>query len=94
MTGTSAAVASPVDFARYGEYTVKTRAAPDGAFVRPVYPFTGHVTADGSSGYQAEPGRYHLYVSTGLPVGAPQRHRAAADEPGGGGLALGGGPGP
>ena len=67
MTGTSAAVASPVDFARYGEYTVKTRAAPDGGFVRPVYPFTGRVTADGSSGYPAEPGRYHLYVSLACP---------------------------
>jgi glutathionyl-hydroquinone reductase len=67
MTGTSAAVASPVDFARYGEYTVKTRTAPDGGFVRPVHPFTGSVTADGSSGYRAEPGRYHLYVSLACP---------------------------
>ena len=35
MTGT-AAVASPVDFARYGEYTAKTPAATDGGLGRPV----------------------------------------------------------
>jgi putative glutathione S-transferase len=29
--------------------------------------FTGCVTADGSSGYKAEPGRYHLYVSLACP---------------------------
>ena len=66
MTGT-AAVASPVDFARYGEYTAKTPAATDGGFVRPVYRFTGRITADGASGYLAEPGRYHLYVSLACP---------------------------
>ena len=73
MTGTTAAVASPVDLTRYGEYTVKTTAPADGSFHRPVYPFTGRVTADGTSGYLAEPGRYHLYISLGLPVGAAHR---------------------
>jgi putative glutathione S-transferase len=67
MTGTTAAVASPVDFTRYGDYTAKTPAGPDGSFQRPVYPFTGRITADGSSGYPAESGRYHLYVSLACP---------------------------
>src|SRR6516164_6703803 len=67
MTGTAAAVASPVDFDRYGDYTVKRPATPDGSFQRPVYPFTGRITADGASGYPAEPGRYHLYVSLACP---------------------------
>jgi putative glutathione S-transferase len=63
----TAAVASPEDFGRYGEYTVKTPAAADGSFTRPVYRFTGRITADGGSGYPAEPGRYHLYVSLACP---------------------------
>ena len=67
MTGTTAAVASEVDFDRYGAYTVKRTAPVDGGFQRPVYPFTGRVTADGASGYRAEPGRYHLYVSLACP---------------------------
>ena len=67
MTGTAAAVASPVDFSRHGDYTVKRPATPDGSFQRPVYPFTGRITADGASGYPAEPGRYHLYVSLACP---------------------------
>ena len=88
MTGTAAAVASGVDFGRYGGYTVKRAAARDGGFQRPVYPFTGRVTADGASGYRAEPGRYHLYVSLPhlnpsrivpagplLDWGAPHHHR-------------------
>jgi putative glutathione S-transferase len=66
MTST-AAVASPVDFDRYGEYAPKAPARADGSFARPVYPFQGRITADGSSGYPAEPGRYHLYVSLACP---------------------------
>jgi glutathionyl-hydroquinone reductase len=66
MTGT-AAIASPVDFERYGEYTVKAPAAADGSFVRPLYRFTGRISADGASGYPAEPGRYHFYVSLACP---------------------------
>lgn len=71
MTST-AAVASPVDFAGYGDYSVKAPARPDGSFVRPLYGFQGRLSADGSSGYRAEPGRYHLYVS----LACPWAHRA------------------
>lgn len=39
----------------------------DGRFVRQVSAFRDRVTADGSSGYRAEPGRYHLYVSWACP---------------------------
>ncbi len=38
-----------------------------GAFVRQASAFRQWVTADGSSGFQAEPGRYHLYVSLACP---------------------------
>jgi putative glutathione S-transferase len=38
-----------------------------GAFVREASGFRGVVTADGSSGFPAEPGRYHLYVSFACP---------------------------
>ena len=41
--------------------------APDGSFRRLDSYFRDHVTADGSSGYRAEPGRYHLYVSYACP---------------------------
>ena len=60
-------VASPVDFQSYGDYSVKVPVRGDGAFVRPLYPFQGRVTADVSSGFPAEPGRYHLYVSLACP---------------------------
>src|SRR5690242_10128794 len=66
MTRT-APVASPVDFGEYGDYSVKAPVRADGAFVRPLYPFQGRITADGSSGFRAEPGRYHLYVSLACP---------------------------
>ncbi|NKE70589.1 glutathione S-transferase family protein [Candidatus Manganitrophus noduliformans] len=39
----------------------------EGEFVRQEDRFRGWVTADGSSGYPAEPGRYHLYVSLACP---------------------------
>ena len=39
----------------------------DGAFVRQRYWFRDRITADRSSGYRAEPGRYHLYVSLACP---------------------------
>jgi putative glutathione S-transferase len=39
----------------------------DGRFVRQKSRFTDRVTADGSSGYRAEPGRYHLYVARACP---------------------------
>lgn len=38
-----------------------------GRFVRQDSAFRGRVTADGSSGFKAEPGRYHLYVSYACP---------------------------
>ena len=38
-----------------------------GEFVRSESQFRARVSADGSSGYQAEPGRYHLYVSLACP---------------------------
>jgi len=41
--------------------------ATHGEFVRTVSVFRDQVTADGSSGYLAEPGRYHLYVSLACP---------------------------
>ncbi|MFC9330756.1 glutathione S-transferase C-terminal domain-containing protein [Kitasatospora sp. NPDC057015] len=50
--------ASPVDTAAHGEYRIN-RAPGD---ERPLYRFTGRITADGSSGFPAEPGRYHLYA--------------------------------
>ena len=39
----------------------------DGAFVRVDSAFRDRVTADGSSGFRAEPRRYHLYVSLACP---------------------------
>ncbi len=38
-----------------------------GKFVRSVAAFRNWITADGSSGYKAESGRYHLYVSAACP---------------------------
>lgn len=38
-----------------------------GRFVRQPNAFTDRITADGSSGYPAEPGRYHLYVAASCP---------------------------
>ena len=59
--------ASPVDFEAYGEYGPGRGFERGQAFQRPRYRFQGRITADGSSGYQAEPGRYHLYISWGCP---------------------------
>ena len=41
--------------------------ASRGEFVRTTSAFRNWVTADGSSGFPAEPGRYHLYVSLACP---------------------------
>src|ERR1700751_1784994 len=38
-----------------------------GEFHRADSVFRGRITADGSSGFKAEPGRYHLYVAHGCP---------------------------
>lgn len=39
----------------------------DGRFVREDSSFRHKITSDGSSGFKAEPGRYHLYVSYACP---------------------------
>jgi len=49
-----------------------TETSQRGEFIRQPYVFDGRITADGSSGYPAEPGRYHLYVS----LACPWAHRA------------------
>ena len=59
--------ASPVDYQAYGEYGPGRGFERGQAFQRPRYRFQGRITADGSSGYRAEPGRYHLYISWGCP---------------------------
>jgi len=43
------------------------RAASDGTFVRPASTFRDTVTADGSNGFRAEPGRYHLFLAPSCP---------------------------
>lgn len=52
------------------QFSAETSAA--GAFVRQAYTIRDRITADGSSGFPAEPGRYHLYVS----LACPWAHRA------------------
>jgi glutathionyl-hydroquinone reductase len=39
----------------------------DGKFIRPSTTFRDKITADGSSKFKAEPGRYHLYISWACP---------------------------
>lgn len=58
-------VASPVDFGTFGEYSPRAPRAAE--FVRPRYPFQGRISADGSTGFPAQAGRYHLYVSLACP---------------------------
>jgi glutathionyl-hydroquinone reductase len=74
MTTTQTGGASPVDFATFGDYgdfrprrPQPPAGAKPGEFVRAAYPFQGRITADGSSGYPAETGRYHLYISWACP---------------------------
>jgi putative glutathione S-transferase len=55
-----------------GKWTDQRPAAVAGRFVRPESQFRGVITADGSSGFRAEPGRYHLYVA----YNCPWAHRA------------------
>jgi glutathionyl-hydroquinone reductase len=58
VVSTEPVYASPVDTATFGEYRISR--SPDDQ--RPLYRFTGRITADGSSGYLPEAGRYHLYA--------------------------------
>jgi putative glutathione S-transferase len=51
---------------------VPAETSKEGAFVRQQYTIRDRITADGSSGFLAEPGRYHLYVS----LACPWAHRA------------------
>jgi glutathionyl-hydroquinone reductase len=53
-----------------GQFPAETAAS--GEFVRQRYAFRDRITADGSSGFPAEAGRYHLYVS----LACPWAHRA------------------
>lgn len=55
---TSPTYASAADVATYGAY----RIAEVPGDTRPRYRFGGRITADGSSGYAAEAGRYHVYA--------------------------------
>ena len=57
-TTTRSPYASPVDEDRYGTYRITQ--GPDDP--RPLYRFTGRLTRDGSSGFPAVAGRYHLYA--------------------------------
>lgn len=59
--------ASPVDYDTYGPYGPGRGFDKGSSFQRPRYRFQGRITADGSSGYPAEPGRYHLYIGWGCP---------------------------
>ena len=59
--------ASPVDYDTYGMYGPKQGIDRGKGWTRPSYPFQGRITADGSSGWKAEPGRYHLYIAWGCP---------------------------
>ena len=43
------------------------RTSSSGTFVRPQSVFTHRVSADGSSGFKAEPGRYHLFLAPNCP---------------------------
>jgi putative glutathione S-transferase len=67
QAGTRPGYASPVDFDRYGQYGQGRGFNAGSSFNRPRYQFQGRITADGSSGYRAEPGRYHLYIALGCP---------------------------
>ncbi len=51
-----------------GEWkTERQQEDEESRFVRPSTMFRDFVTADGSSGYKAEPDRYHLYISWACP---------------------------
>lgn len=49
--------ASPVDTTVHGEYRIEWRPGNE----RPLYRLRGRISADGSTGFPAEAGRYHVY---------------------------------
>lgn len=57
--------AGPVDFAAFGPYAPKRPAGKE--LDRPGPSVPNRITPDGSSGYPAEPGRYHLYAAYPCP---------------------------
>ncbi|HEY6276579.1 MAG TPA: glutathione S-transferase C-terminal domain-containing protein [Streptosporangiaceae bacterium] len=67
MTAPAPRYASPVDYDTYGPYGPGRGFNPGQGFNRPRYRFQGRITADGSSGFPAEAGRYHLYISWSCP---------------------------
>lgn len=67
MTTEAPRYASPVDYDTYGLYGPGRGADRGHGWTRPRYPFQGRITADGSSGWQAEAGRYHLYIAWSCP---------------------------
>jgi glutathionyl-hydroquinone reductase len=52
---------------RWSEEELSTETDKNGAFQRSDSRFRDWITADGSSGFKAEPGRYHLYVAYNCP---------------------------
>ena len=50
-----------------GKWTDRRPDVVGGRFVRPESQFRSFVSADGSSGFKAEPGRYHLYIAYNCP---------------------------
>ena len=48
-------------------WRIAARNGQSGQFKRADSVFRDRITADGSSGFKAEPGRYHLYVAHGCP---------------------------
>jgi glutathionyl-hydroquinone reductase len=50
-----------------GKWTDQRPDVVGGRFVRPESQFRNFITADGSSGFKAEPRRYHLYVAYNCP---------------------------
>src|SRR5258705_12992937 len=50
-----------------GKWTDRRPDVVGGRFVRPESQFRNFVTADDSSAFKAEPGRYHLYIAYNCP---------------------------
>ncbi|MFI0418918.1 glutathione S-transferase C-terminal domain-containing protein [Spongiactinospora sp. 9N601] len=54
--------ATPVDHTAYGHYG-EGRLYQSPGWNRPLYPFQGRITSDGTGPFPAEPGRYHIYAA-------------------------------